>query len=413
MKAVKVFLAFLFFIILVGCAIHSNQIAPSQNEIIQGRCDSALNKLKVLAEKETDDQLLYLMEYGSALQICKNYSESNKVLIKAHQLAEENDYFSLSRGVGATLLNEQMLKYKGDKYELLMLNALTAINFLELGDRESAMVEVRRINEKTKRFAEIEKKPHELNSFAQYLAGLVYELDRKYDDACIAYQSSYRIDSGFREVVLDMLTACWRARRTDEFLRLVKTTSATDVEIEYAKRDYKKSNEKVILFLQGWGPKKATRPDDQVYPILKPVYSKTQSLFVSSQLSAQNYFKSTAPVYNIEQAAIATLEEDYKTIAIRRFGARVAKEIVADQIRQKDKAMGDIAWLIMVASERADLRNWTLLPQTIQVLRVDANQVSAVQLSGRGAAGAEYENFGIIDFSVDKSKKVYTVRSLK
>jgi uncharacterized protein len=410
-KSVLSLAALLLF--LSSCATHQNIIAPIQQDIKQGRCEAALPALEKLTEKSGSDQLLYLMEYGSALQICKQYAKSNEVLLKADQLSEQIDYVSLSRTMGATLLNEQMLQYKGDKFEKLFINAMTALNFIELGQSESAMVEVRRINEKTKKLSAEEAKDFELNSFAQYLAGLVYEIERKYDDACISYKDAYKLDASFRSVALDMLTACWRAKRTQEFNQLVKQIQASDEEISFAKRDYKKTNEKIIIFLQGWGPKKAVRANDAVYPYLQPTFSNTKKLIVSAAEENNSLIKFSEPVYSVEKTAISTLEEDYKTLGARRLGARVAKEIMADQIRQKDKALGDLAWLVMVASERADLRNWSMLPESIQIVRVDATQAKILNLSGRNYGDSESENFGQIDLSLDPQKTIYLIRSVQ
>lgn len=410
-KSVLSLAALLLF--LSSCATHQNTIAPIQQDIKQGRCETALPVLEKLTEKSGSDQLLYMMEFGSALQICKQYSKSNEVLLKADQLSEQIDYVSLSRTVGATLLNEQMLQYKGDKFEKFFINAMTALNFIELGKSESAMVEVRRINEKTKKLSADEAKDFELNSFAQYLAGLVYENDRKYDDACISYKAAHKLDASFRNVTLDMLTACWRAKRTQEFNQLVKETQANADEISFAKRDYKKTNEKIIIFLQGWGPRKAVRADDVVFPYLQPTFSNTKKLIVSATEENNSLIKFSEPVYSVEKTAISTLEEDYKTLGARRLGARVAKEVMADQIRQKDKALGDLAWLVMVASERADLRNWSMLPESIQIVRVDANKAKVLNLSGRSYGDVESESFGQIDFSIDPSKNIYLIRSLQ
>lgn len=398
---------------LSSCATHQNTIAPIQQDIKQGRCETALPVLEKLTEKSNSDQLLYMMEYGSALQICKQYSKSNEVLLKADQLSEQIDYVSLSRTVGATLLNEQMLQYKGDKFEKLFINAMTALNFIELGQPDSAMVEVRRINEKTKKLNADEAKDFELNSFAQYLAGIVYENDRKYDDACISYKAAYKLDASFRSVALDMLTACWRAKRTQEFNQLVKETHASEDEVAFAKRNFKKTNEKIIIFLQGWGPRKAVRADNAVFPYLQPTFSNTKKLIVSAAEESNSLIKFSEPVYSVEKTAIFTLEEDYKTLGARRLGARVAKEVMADQIRQKDKALGDLAWLVMVASERADLRNWSMLPESIQIVRVDASQAKVMNLSGRGYGDAESENLGQIDFATNPQKNIYLIRSLQ
>lgn len=410
----------LFF--LTACASHQNKMQPLQSEIVGGQCAPALEKLQKLADKESDDRLLYLMEYASALQICRNYKLSTDYFLQADKLAEQQDYTSISRTLGATLLNEQMIQYKGDKFEKLFINAMAAINFIEMNDYENAMVEVRRINEKTRKFAEEEKRSFELNSFASYLAGLIYEQSNNWDDACIAYRDSYNIDATFRAVTLDMLTACWRAKRYDEFATLVKKVNPSNEEIEFAKRPRKNKKEAIIVYLQGWGPQKTDRPayryrkNDLSYsdfPMLEGSPSTTKKIAVTGAIEGSSLFKESQPVYSVEKAAIDTLEADYAYLATRRFGARIAKEVVADQIRQKDKALGDIAWVIMVASERADLRNWSFLPETIQVVRFDATDITSIKVEGRDLQGKPSEDLGTIDLTVNPNKRIFLIRSLK
>lgn len=410
---------------LAACATHSNQMGPIRRELEQMNCEKALPELYKIASPETDDQLLYLMEYGSALQICKQYDQSNQVLQQADKLSEQIDYVSISRVTAATLINEQALQYKGDKFEKQFLNALSALNYIEQGKTEDAMVEVRRINEKIKKMADEEKRPYELNSFASYLSGLIYETGFHYDDACISYKDSYSLDNSFKPVVLDMLTSCWRAKRTMEYNDLVKKTTATEEEIKYSKRELKKKKREVILvFLQGWGPQKAAEPGARSFARLVPSTSLTKKLQASFETGTENPAVLTPfvvnpsmqsqVVYNVEKSAIATLEADINSLAARRLGARVAKEVVADQIRQKDKALGDLAWLVMVASERADLRNWSLLPETVQVLRLQVGEnETRLKLSGLNFYDQVSEDLGTIDLTAQPQKKIYLIRSVR
>jgi hypothetical protein len=80
--------------------------------------------------------------------------------------------------------------------------------------------------------------------------------------------------------------------------------------------------------------------------------------------------KETELLYNIEKVSIDTLEKDYGSLVARRVGGIVAKEVVADQIRQKDELLGAVAWVVMHASDRADLRQWSTLPRSIQIARI-------------------------------------------
>lgn len=399
-------LAFSFF---VGCASYQSKVAPAKDELRAGQCAPALKKLDELVQKVDGDQLVYLMEYGTALQICKDYELSNKILLKADKLSDELDYHSVSRIAGAALLNEEMIQYKGDTFEKLFINAVAALNYLQLGEQDDALVEVRRINDKFKRLtAEDNKRKFELNSFTQYLSGLVWEMDQKYDDACISYKTAYKLDPSYRGVALDMLRGCWLARRNQEFEEMSKDVNPTEEELKNIKQ--KTNNEYIFIYMQGWGPQKEPRPGHSTFPHLVPVSSITQKL----QVEFNGAKALSQPVYSVEQAAIQTLDADFGSLMARRAGAFVAKEVVADQIRQKDKVLGDIAWLVMHASEKADLRQWSMLPKTIQVIRFIPNgKVGAVKLSGLDFNGNVSESFEDVEITNLKKKKIYLIRSLK
>jgi uncharacterized protein len=396
---------------LFSCATYQSRIAPARQLLSQGDCGAALNIFKDFAQKEDGDQLVHLMEYGSALQICGDYAASNKVFLKADKLSEQLDYHSLSRVAGATLLNEEMIQYKGDTFEKLFINISAALNYIQLNQLDEAMVEVRRINEKFRKFNSDEKKKFELNSFSQYLSGLIYEIDQKYDDACISYKASYKLDSTYRGVAIDMLHACWLAKRSMDFEILAKEIRPNADEMKLIKN--KNKNETILIFMQGWGPRKEQRPENRNFPHLVPVTSVTQTLQV--EIDSVKY--RSQPVYSVEKAAIETLNADYNALVARRLGSFVAKEVVADQIRQKDRALGQIALLVMLASEKADLRQWSLLPQSIQVIRLGSHDPNAkLKLTGLDRNNNVSENFEDIKLGSGggtQARSLFMVRSLK
>ncbi len=404
----KFFVTLFSSLILTGCATYQSRVAPARDQIRNGQCDPALKFLNELSQKPDGDQLVHLMEYGSALQICKEYELSNQIFLKADKLSDELDYHSATRVLGATLLNEEMIQYKGDTFEKLFINVSAALNYLQLGQLDEALVEVRRINDKFKKLNLDDKKKFELNSFSQYMSGLIWEMDRKFDDACISYKAAYRLDSSFRGVGLDMLRGCWLAKRTQEFDLLVSEVAPSEEELKNIKQ--KSNHEIIFIFLQGWGPRKAPRPDSATFPYLVPVSSTTQKL----QVKIENLKVLSQPVYSVEKAAIATLNEDYASLVARRVGARVAKEVLAAQIRQNDKALGQLAWLVMVASEKADLRQWSMLPETIQVVRlVSTNNSDNIILTGLDRNDNLSESFEVIDSKQLKKKNIFLIRSLK
>lgn len=362
----------LFFISLfsVSCATYQNKVSDARLDLQRGDFENAISKLKSLAETENGDQLVYLLDYATAEQLAGHFKESADLFLKADKLSEMEDYHSVSRITGAALLSEEMVQYKGDTFERTFINAFLAMNFLQMGKLDDALVEARRINEKYLKLRGEEKKSYELNPFSKYLSALLWEADQKWDDAYIAYNETYKIDPNIPALKEDLLRASKRAQRESEYKKWKEQFAEVQENPLWGNR---KAGELIVIYLQGWGPRKQPSYTDPKFPMLVPVYSETTSLRMTLESPLDPKFSAAVVnsklAYDVGQAAIETLKDDYGALVARRVAAMVAKEVAADQIRQKDKVLGAIAWIAMHASDRADLRQWSTLPSTIQIIR--------------------------------------------
>lgn len=78
-------------------------------------------------------------------------------------------------------------------------------------------------------------------------------------------------------------------------------------------------------------------------------------------------------------------------MAGKRIAGRVAKAVVADQVRRQtnNDLLGFLTEVALVVSDQADIRSWSLLPRDLQVLRVPADPgPHEVALRPVGAASA-------------------------
>lgn len=389
-RSIPVIGLFFISIFIFSCATYQNKVSDARVALQQGDYEKAIGQLKLLAEKENGDQLVYLLDYATAQQMAGRYKESTDLFLKADKLSEMQDYHSISRITGAALLSEEMVQYKGDTFEKTFINAYLALNFIQMGMLDEALVEARRINEKYLKLRGEEKKSYELNPFAKYLSALLWEADKKWDDAYIAYNETYKIDPSIPALREDLLRSAKLARREDEYKKWKK--EFPDI-VEDPLWSNRKSGELVVIYLQGWGPRKQPSYNDAKFPMLVPIPSETTS--VRMNVEPADAKKTEAPrisklVYNVTNAAIQTLNDDFGALVARRVGAFAAKEVAADQIRQKDELLGAIAWVAMHASDRADLRQWSTLPSTIQIIRKPLLAGNYdVSLQGLSDSGAE------------------------
>lgn len=348
---------------LVGCATYQSKVQGARDALVSRDYETAIKELKPLAEKENDDQLVYLLDYGVALQVAGRISESNNILLKADRLAEQIDYQSVSRIAGSLALSEEMVQYKGDTFEKIFINAYLAMNYLAIGQLDDALVEARRINEKYLKYRADEKKSFEMNSFSKYLSALIWEADRKYDDAYIAYEETYKIDPSISTIREDLIRSAKLARRMDTYKDWKKKFPEV---LEESSWYDKNLGELVVIYQQGWGPRKTANPNEFRLPVLMPVYSETQNAL----LTIQDKGYRSREVYDVQKAAIDTLNEDQGILVAKRVAGIATKAVLSDQIRQKNELLGDLAWIAMNVADRADVRQWSMLPQTIQTIRV-------------------------------------------
>lgn len=354
---------------LVGCATYQDRVSKSRELISSGRIEEALKDLKEKADKKSDDQLVYILDYATALQYAGDTDESIRYFLMADKLADELDYHSLTKVTGSMLLNEEMVQYKGDTFEKVFINAFLALNFLQKNDFDGAMVEVRRMNEKYSKYRIDEKKSFEVNPFTRYLAGMIYEATNRWDDAYIAYNETYKLAPDMPRLKSDLVRSSYYSRRMDDHKSWKK--KFPEVEFTPVTPSSKKNGDLTVIYLQGWGPRKYPDPREPLFPMLKSVSNQTQKAQIV--VNGENK-KTTELVYDTQSAAIATLMEDRPGLIARRIAARVAREAAARELGKTDNkgagATAVVAFLAMQVTERADLRQWSFLPASIQVAQV-------------------------------------------
>jgi hypothetical protein len=361
---------FLLDLSIISCATYQSKVAESRQQLANGQYATAEKYLEPLANKENGDQLVYLLDYSVALQMGGRVKESARALQRADRLAEFQDYTSVSREAGSLLLNQEMVQYKGDSFEKIYINAYAALNYLELNELDEALVETRRMNEKYNKINSEDRKTFEKNVFGKYLSAMIWEANQNWDDAYIAYEETYKLDPHISFIPEDLIRSAKRARRMETYQKWKKDFPQVVEKKEWYDKNY---GELIIIYEQGWGPRKTQVGGQGIYaggynpPILQPVYNSVHQM--KATISGDGEVQSRI-IYDVEKAAIETLHNDYAWMAAKRIGSFAAKEIVADQIRQKNQALGNIAWLAMQLSERADLRQWSTLPQTVQLVRV-------------------------------------------
>jgi len=207
MKKKLLFLLMALLLLLAGCKSMSS-MAVVENSLASGNYEAAVKSVEGQREGANykgKNRLLYYLDYGCLLHYAGSYEDSNRALDQAEFVADELYAKSISRETGSWILNDNVKEYAGEEFEVLYVHIFKCLNYIALGNRDDAMVEVRKANLKMELLEnKYRKATNEYNENAEagarvpeadchfhnsalsrYLGTILYRNDRAYDDARI------------------------------------------------------------------------------------------------------------------------------------------------------------------------------------------------------------------------------------
>lgn len=356
---------FLLCLLLVGCVTYQHKVDQARQDLANGSPDLAAQFFAEKANQEGKDQLLYMLDYGLALHEAGDFAKSNQVLIDADRLAEFKDYTSLSREAGSLFVNESLIQYKSERFENILINAYLALNFTLQGNYEDALVECRRMDTKLHKM-KLENEDPRKSYYARYLSAMIWEAQKNWDSAYIDYKKAYQVNPTLEYLHKDLIRAAWRARRYKDLKQWQKQFPSYS--LKEIQEEARSRGELVFVYQQGWIPRKYPRPENFRFPHLVRQASEFHRAEV--EIVGMENPIGTSPLYSVGDEAIRTLDNDYGYLVAKKILGYIAKEVVADQIRQKNETLGALALFAMHVSDQADLRQWSTLPDSFQIARI-------------------------------------------
>lgn len=194
-------------LLTAGCSAHYvDYTAPERALAETGQPDEALKALSAKAEEAELDPLLVAVDRGGILHRAGRYRESAGVLNEAARLADERETVSLSEELFGRA------PWRMGTLERQALHAINALNYLQLGEPDEAVVEARltdslhlqaRIEahhreafERSIHFAGFDETVRvylERLVIGRYISGLAHELAGNEDSAFIDYYDALLI----------------------------------------------------------------------------------------------------------------------------------------------------------------------------------------------------------------------------
>ncbi|UCB53807.1 MAG: hypothetical protein JSW45_07485 [Thiotrichales bacterium] len=362
---------------LGGCATYSQQATSMRDNLLVGRADLA----RQTAEKEdqNENDVLACLNKGMLRRMTDDYVGSNQIFEIAKQRMESLYGVSITRSAASVAINDAVREYKGDQYEQVLLHAYMAMNYLQLGELDSARVEMLQADVKMMEWGE---QPDE-DPFVRYFAGMIYEALGEPDQALVSYRKAHAVYNATRnEQNLDVPLMLKK-----DLLRLLAEQGLTD-EYTTMKSEFGLANfspaepgddfgELIIILNNGLAP---IRTETSIMTfssevqghvrVAFPVYETEPNPARKARLNVSGKLVDLETVENIDSLARQALDEDMPLVMARAIARAVVKYQSQKKVNEQDALAGFLLTVTNLATERADTRSWTTLPQEIQMARV-------------------------------------------
>ncbi len=452
-KKYLIIIFIVFSVFTIGCATYYTKNLEFQNYISQGNFDKA-DKWLDKNDKDADNKnkLLYYLNRGYVSWIKQNYTESNQYFAVAENVIE--DYIKNYWLEALTLVSNPNVKpYKPEDFEVVMVNYFMALNYLQLGKYDDAIVECKRINIKLNQLNDKykdHKNRYQRDAFAHNLMGIIYESNKDYNNAFIAYRNALEIYETDYKQNFNISTP---EQLKQDLLRTAYLTGFQD-EVRFYEEKFgisyyyepNQNGELVFFWLNGFGPYKTESSINFVkvpnskrgyvtlvneeYDLSFPLYIGNKSSKEKKAFEDLRFFRvafpkyvERKPIYN--NARLITHSESYKlediqnindiafktlkdrmvremASAIMRLATKKALEALADE---EDEALGTLVNIVNTVTEKADTRNWQTLPYSISYARVPLNEgLNTIDLETTSYYGTKMQTFR---FDGEKGKTLF------
>jgi hypothetical protein len=409
--AVRLLLCLFLFTGCGSVATRKGFYEPITAELRNGNFDAAVQKIEAAKAKNKygqKDRFLYYIDAGLTYHYASRFDTSNQKLTFAEDAADELFTKSISRASLSLLLNDNVLEYAGEDYEILYTNLIKALNYIDVDNFDDAFVEVKRANEKlnlleqkygeaSQKFKEgsladtakvaIDYKAKKVrfnnDAFARYLSMHMYSADGKMDDARIDYDL---LGQAFREQphIYDFAIPDVKYfSKNKAILSIVGLAGLSPVKEVLNLRLRTDKDLDLVQILYTDPKKEGSEYGHLPLPVSEDYYFKfsiPQIVPRSSYISRIRVFADSSFIGELQlledvgKVAQETFEAKKSLIYLRTIARCVFKGLAGHKAKKKADTGGLGGWLKKAAidvatdiSENADLRCSRLLPGKIYV----------------------------------------------
>jgi len=363
--------------------------------------ESKINKIN----KPSGNDLLWTLQLAASERDEKKYSRSIKYFDEAEEMmnhfASNSDVLDTA---GAIAVNENIVPYKGQQYDGIMVNTYKALDYLAEKKPEQARVEFNRaldrqtrakehFNEEIRKLeAKLDKQKERTGSDARAMAD-----DPKTTELINSQYPGLNEFAPYPDFVnpfttylagIYFLLIGENGRAAD----LLKETAGMVPDNEYVKNDLaladdaasgkaKVQNQCWVIFENGLGPVKGEfRIDLPIVLVSSRIYYAGIALprltsrsiaYPDLDIRTDNGECRTKEVADMERVIKTEFKKEFKGILFRAIASAVGKAVAQASVRDNDRygIMTAVIAAYSIATTAADVRIWSALPKDFQVAR--------------------------------------------
>lgn len=396
-------------LLLSGCATYGDWVGQMEQRIALQDPQAALQVLDQRSGARGKDAALYLLNRGMLLRMHGDLAGSAAAFEQAKAEIDALLAVSVSEQAGALAINDAQRSYVGEPFERAYLHVYAALDYLELGRRDEARVEMLQLDvllgglERGGQFVG--------TALPRYLSGMVFEAGGEWSDAMIAYRKAYEAYQAYpaelqmaapRSLGRDLARAAARLGLGEELERYRAEFRLADEELEHPPPG---QAELVFLLHSGLAPIKyetgvvAPTLSGRLVSVSMPYYLSRRPEVVAAEVSVDGAAGRTALVEDIDAAARAALERHRGAILARTVARAAIKYEASRRAGRENELAGLIVNIAGLVSERADTRSWSTLPNRIYLARLPAaagRHTARIALRDRRGAVTE-----VIEYPLD------------
>jgi uncharacterized protein len=451
----SVFILVYSFILLfcTSCLNYYKSIHAFNSNFEQGNFKQAADALDKDKKAETrKTRLIYYMNRGVVESMQGNYETSNVFFEKAYLLGEDLHVNYLNEAA-SFLLNPNIVDYKGEDFELLLINYYKALNYLKMGDKEKALVECKRMDIKLSKLSSkyTSENKFQRDAFIHTLMGIIYDANGDANNAFIAYRNALEIyqtdyQKFFRmpvpqQLKEDLLRVAYANNFLEDLHRYEK-----EFNLKYTP-DKGATGDLVFLWHNGLGPVKAETSinftimrgqagivnfsndelnlnfafpvDDSTYyksglsqleliRIVFPKYVERPTLYTHAQLSWEGKTASLDMVEDVNAVAFKTLNQRM-LLEVGKSLLRVAMKKASEYtLRKENQEAGALLGIVNAFTEQADTRNWQSVPHSIYYTRLRLPEgPQSVKFTTKSLTGGKPDQHFTFTFDIKPGNTVF------